>query len=59
MIIWEYVLYVYVRFNVSVTESGLFFKDWFIALRCTNVYMNFTLKLFQIPTSLHDASDLI
>jgi hypothetical protein len=27
----------------------IFFKDWFIALRCTNVYTNFTLKLFQIP----------
>jgi len=26
-----------------------FFKDWFIVLRCTNVYMNFPLKLFQIP----------
>jgi len=29
--------------------STIFFKDWFIALRCTNVYMNFPLKLFQIP----------
>jgi hypothetical protein len=36
----------------------LFFEVWFIALRCTNVYMNFILKLFQIPTSLHDTSDL-
>ena len=25
-----------------------FFKDWFIALKCTNVYMNFSVKLFQI-----------
>ena len=23
------------------------FKDWFIALKCTNVYMNFSVKLFR------------
>jgi hypothetical protein len=28
--------------------SLFFFKDWFIALKCTNVYMNFSVKLFQI-----------
>ena len=26
-----------------------FCKDWFIALKCTNVYMNFSVKLFHIP----------
>jgi hypothetical protein len=36
------------------------FKDRFIALKCTNVYMNVSVKLFQIPHySLHEISDLI
>ena len=34
-----------------------FFKDRFIALRCSNVYMNFFIK--TVPdTSLHETSDL-
>jgi len=36
--------------NLTALSKGLLFlKDWFIALTCTNVYMNFPLKLFQIP----------
>jgi hypothetical protein len=29
--------------------ESIFLLDWFIALKCTNVYMNFSVQLFQIP----------
>ena len=41
----------YTGYHTAKPKNCFFFKkkDWFIALRCTNVYMNFPLKLFQIP----------
>jgi hypothetical protein len=42
----------HVFISTNISTNILFFlkkKDCFIALRCTNVYINFQLKLFQIP----------